>query len=225
MRGVERKMYNGRNNLVIRLFLMAFLVLNLQMLDNKVVATRPETMEEEEGTWVPMREMKPTKVDSQLRAMKRFKADSQDDKDYNSAYWRRRKYHTMHRYGPWEYYNEDEHIRYCSCVEYRQLEKHNYKYEGAGRMACKECIATKEVGEHNYDIVDDMKLTDMLKSDSYKNGEILSYSQVYNPNPAPYTWCVRNEFCCKKCGAEYYINRVHTWVNGRCSRKYCGIER
>ena len=37
-----------------------------------------------------------------------------------------RKYHTEHRFEPWEDHGPDDHIRYCICVEARETAEHNF---------------------------------------------------------------------------------------------------
>ncbi len=171
---------------------------------------------EEQGTCVPEGELKTIKYNSQIY-------DYYDCKFCGD--WCLRVYHMIHRYGAWEYRGEDTHIRYCACVEARQEEEHSYQYEGAGTMICKECNATKEVVEHNhgYGVKDEMNLMDLIKNPAYTTGEILSNSQVANPNPAPDTWCSRYEFRCKTCSVKYYVCFSHKFVDGKCTRtKYCG---
>lgn len=144
--------------------------------------------------------------------------------------WCQRVYHTVHRFEDWEYRDEDTHIRYCPCGDEslggRETENHGYVYDKnnfTGKLVCDKCGSTKDVVEHDhgYNTEDEMGLMDIISSPAY--AEILSDSQIANPNPSPNDYCSRYEFKCKTCGVKYYIHYAHKFVDGVCTRKgYCG---
>ena len=169
----------------------------------------------EEGTCIPTGELKFVKIYAQIYEYYDCKL---------CADYCKRVYHTVHKFNDWEYRDSQTHIRYCACTEGREIENHLYNYDRElGKIKCEACGDTKTVKDHDhgYDTHDDMNLLDLLKSPAYN--ELLSFSQIANPNPSPDSYCSRYDFCCKTCGAGYSVYYNHTFVDGVCDRKgYCG---
>lgn len=143
--------------------------------------------------------------------------------------WCNRSYHTVHRFGPWESRGPDNgHIRYCICVEAREIEEHNYVVDNENSptmQICTECGETKEVPSvshnHGKGTYDDMDRTEMIK---LAMDELTSFSPVVNPNPSPDSYCIRYEFMCKTCGIPYYVHISHDFENGVCTRQNCSVK-
>lgn len=140
-----------------------------------------------------------------------------------------RKLHTDHKYNEWEI-SDDEHIRYCICVEAREEGPHDFKFdrESANSLnvvgaTCDTCGYTKPLNPHPH-AKDEMSLMDLLNYPFY--GDLQSFSQIANPNPSPYDYCSRYDFRCSTCDSYYSIHYNHKFENGRCTRTgYCnGIE-
>ena len=169
---------------------------------------------EEEGTCVPVGELKVVKIYAQIYEY--YDCELCGDMC-------ERQYHTNHQYGPWEHRDDKEHIRYCICVEARETRPHDYEYDGNGTLTCDGCKDVKTViaHDHGYGTYRNMGLMEIIKSPAY--GELVDTSQISNPNPNPNDYCSRYDFCCKTCGVYYYVYYDHDFQNGFCTRKgYCG---
>ena len=66
-----------------------------------------------------------------------------------------------------------------------------------------------------------MDLMDLVMNKPAYN-ELISFSQISNPNPDPNSWCSRYEFRCSDCGLKYYVYFDHDFQDGNCTRGYCG---
>lgn len=170
-----------------------------------------------EGTCIPIGELKLIKIYSQIYEY--YDCELCGDQC-------QRKYHNEHQFGNWEYRDSQTHIRYCMCIEGREIENHNYVYDPVTlTISCAACGDSRAVPEHDhgYGTHDEMNLMDLISNPAYTTGEILSNSQIANPNPSPTDYCSRYEFRCKTCGAMYYIHFAHKFVDGVCTRTgYCG---
>ncbi len=169
---------------------------------------------EEEGTCVPIGELKLVKIYAQIYEY--YDCELCGDMC-------KRQYHTNHQYGEWEHKSDAEHIRYCICIEAREVRPHDYNYDGNSTLTCEGCKDVKIVTAHNhgYGTYRNMGLMELIKSPAY--GELVDTSQISNPNPNPNDYCSRYDFRCKACGVYYHVYFDHDFQNGFCTRKgYCG---
>ncbi len=83
---------------------------------------------------------------------------------------------------------------------------------------CNVCGFEKQVPSHEH-APDNMGLMDLVMSPYYS--ELISYSQISNPNPSPDDYCSRYDLICGTCGIKYSIHYDHKFVDGSCTRGYC----
>lgn len=136
--------------------------------------------------------------------------------------WCDRSYHTEHIYGEWEQ-KTSTHIRYCLCVEGREEYPHDLMFDAQKLITvCTTCGYSFPGVEHNhgYGVYDDMDIMDLIGHPAYN--ELDSFGQISNPNPSPTGYCSRYEFTCKTCRVKYYAHFTHDFVDGKCTRGYCG---
>lgn len=133
--------------------------------------------------------------------------------------------HKNHTFGEWDI-NPDYHIRYCICVDEREKGEHVYSLSpdpddpNFNIATCDICAYSKKTLNHEH-AKNEMGLMELLNSPFYD--ELISKSQIKNPNPSPDDYCSRYDLKCKTCGMEYSITYAHKFVNGVCTRTgYCG---
>lgn len=167
---------------------------------------------EEEGTCEPTGELKLMKIYAQIYEYYDCALCGDDCL---------RKYHTEHRFEPWEDHGPDDHIRYCICVEARETAEHNFVKQD-GMLVCQDCGKSVDISnhDHGHGVYDDMDLMDIIFSPAY--GELITSNQIANPNPSSYSYCFRYDFRCSVCGIKYSVHQSHTFENGQCIGGYCG---
>jgi len=180
---------------------------------------------EQEGNCVPVGELQYVKIYAQIYEY----YDCELCKDMC-----RRAYHTNHQFPEdWEYRDSQSHIRYCGCIEGREIENHKYIYDGETSVTCEGCHDTITVEKHHhghgYDDIDEKTgekqnrnrdLMELIKSPAYN--ELVSFSQLKHPNSPDLEYCSRYDFKCKVCNGNYYIYYDHErGEDGRCTRGYC----
>ena len=169
--------------------------------------------QETQGTCVPCGELKLVKIYAQIYEY--FSCELCGDMC-------KRTYHTNHQFGDWEYRDSQSHIRYCLCIEARETANHNYIYDGSN-STCQDCgnVVQSQPHDHGHGVYDNMDLMELVMSPAYQ--ELVSHSQIPNPNPSADSYCSRYDFCCKTCNTYYHVYYSHSFENGVCSRTgYCG---
>lgn len=135
--------------------------------------------------------------------------------------------HFEHNYKPWEPKDEKVHKKECPCYTSindgdRELTETHHMVFKDGSLVCDVCSYTKEnVSEHKH-AVDEMDLMDLL---DYFN-QLMSYSQIMNPDPAADKYCSRYDIHCSECGAYYtiYQSHIEKESSNACGRNGCPIK-
>ena len=119
--------------------------------------------------------------------------------------------HTEHQYSEWEYRDQTTHVRYCICVEERQIENHDIHLENnesGMEKVCDICNGREPVPEHEhakkYDTFWDLMLSGTIST--YPYGTPV---RIKNPNPSKDDYCLRVEYQCPFCGVPYSIYYDH----------------
>ena len=143
--------------------------------------------------------------------------------------WTNRRYHINHIYGPWEERDEENHIRYCKCIEAREIEKHNNVHNEidsdnhiVNGFICEDCGFSRNTNPHKHGYRNMPLMEVLMNKDIYDNLE--SKSQEANPDKESTEYCSFYTVNCPESDCTTYkIYYDHNFIDGYCTRKgYCG---